>query len=171
VIDDTVWKTVRRDTGWGKARWFQTMTALGNLYFNRKKASSIEKLARKCRIPAENLRSTMDAYNAAAQSGGKDATGKAPGHVQPLVNPPFYAIDCSLSNKTFPCATITLGGLVIDEGSGQVKRKDGSIVGGLYAVGRTAAGIPSRGYVSGLAIAHCVFSGRQAGAHAASKQV
>jgi len=34
---------------------------------------------------------------------------------------------------------------------------------------RTAAGIPSRGYVSGLAIAHCVFSGRQAGRHAAAK--
>lgn len=169
VMDSEIWKTVRRDTGWGKARWFQTMSALGNLYFNRKKANSIDRLAKKCRIPVESLRATIDSYNAIARSGGGDPMGKTSAHVQPLINPPFYAIDCSLSNKMFPCATITLGGLVVDEGSAEVKRKDGSTIDGLYAIGRTAAGIPSRGYVSGLAIAHCVFSGRQAGRHAAVK--
>lgn len=169
VIDSDIWKLVRQDTGWGKARWFQTMTALGNLYFNRKKANSIDKLARKCRISIDGLQTTINEYNQVAQNGSNDAMGKASHHVQSLTNPPFYAIDCALSNKTFPCATITLGGLVIDEDSSAVKRKDGSIVNGLYAIGRTAAGIPSRGYVSGLAIAHCIFSGRQAGRHAAAK--
>ncbi len=95
--------------------------------------------------------------------------GKMARHVQPLVTPPYYAIDCTLGNKALPCATITLGGLIVDEESSEVKRKDGTIINGLYAIGRTAAGIPSRGYVSGLAIAHCVFSGRQAGKHAAAK--
>ncbi len=95
--------------------------------------------------------------------------GKASHQVQPLTAPPFYAIDCALGNKTFPCATITLGGLVVDEETSEMKRQDGSIINGLYAIGRTAAGIPSKGYMSGLAIAHCVFSGRQAGKHAAVK--
>lgn len=169
IIDADIWKTVRRDTSTYKARWFQTMSALGNLYFNRKKAGTMDKLAQKCGIPVETLRATIDSYNEVAQSGREDAMGKAASHVQPIVNPPFYAIDCALGNKLFPCATITLGGLVVDEESAEVKRADGSIISGLYAIGRTAAGIPSRGYVSGLAIAHCIFSGRQAGRHAASK--
>ena len=74
-----------------------------------------------------------------------------------------------VGNKTFPCPTLTLGGLVVDEESSLVKRKDSSVINGLYAIGRNAVGIPSMGYVSGLAIAHCVFSGRQAGQHTANK--
>ena len=35
---------------------------------------------------------------------------------------------------------------------------------GLYAAGRTALGIPSHLYISGLSLADCVFSGRRAGA-------
>lgn len=171
VIDSGIRKLIRRDTGWRKARWFQTMTSLGNLYFNRKKADSLEKLAEKCRIDGGNLLSTIDAYNEAARNGDEDSMGKAEGHVQAITSPPFHAIDCSLGNRTFPCATITLGGLVVDEETSEVKRSDGSIINGLYAIGRTAAGIPSRGYMSGLAIAHCVFSGRRAGKHAGAKVV
>ena len=37
------------------------------------------------------------------------------------------------------------------------------------AAGRTAVGIPSRSYVSGLSIADCIYSGRRAGKHAAAQ--
>jgi len=58
--------------------------------------------------------------------------------------------------------------------SGEVKREDGSTIEGLYAAGRNAVYLPSRGYVSGLAIADCVFStkrddARRAAAHATAK--
>ena len=66
---------------------------------------------------------------------------------------------------------LTLGGLVVDPGSGQVLRPDGSPVDGLYAAGRSAAGLCSRSYVSGLSLADCVFSGRRAGHHAAGHHV
>jgi len=48
---------------------------------------------------------------------------------------------------------------------------DGQVIGieGLYAAGRTAVGICSEQYVSGLSIADCVFSGRRAGRHAAQR--
>jgi 3-oxo-5alpha-steroid 4-dehydrogenase len=62
---------------------------------------------------------------------------------------------------------LTLGGLVVAEGTGQVRRPDGTAVPGLYAAGRSAAGLCSRSYVSGLSLADCVFSGRRAGRHAA----
>ena len=58
--------------------------------------------------------------------------------------------------------------IVVDEKTGLVKRADGSTIRGLYAAGRTAVGIASNSYVSGLSIADCVFSGRRAGRHAAS---
>ena len=66
-----------------------------------------------------------------------------------------------------PAPVLTLGGLVVDHGTGQVLRQDGTAVAGLYAAGRSAVGLCSRSYVSGLSIADCVFSGRRAGHHAA----
>jgi 3-oxo-5alpha-steroid 4-dehydrogenase len=57
---------------------------------------------------------------------------------------------------------LTLGGLRVSEASGQVKREDGQPVPGLYAAGRSAVGICSNVYMSGLAYADCIFSGRRA---------
>jgi 3-oxo-5alpha-steroid 4-dehydrogenase len=44
-----------------------------------------------------------------------------------------------------------------------VQREDGSGIEGLYAAGRSAVGICSNVYVSGLAYADCIFSGRRVG--------
>jgi 3-oxo-5alpha-steroid 4-dehydrogenase len=56
---------------------------------------------------------------------------------------------------------------VVDECTGQVRNADGCGIAGLYAAGRTAVGVSSGLYVSGLSIADGVFSGRRAGLHAA----
>ena len=64
---------------------------------------------------------------------------------------------------------LTLGGLKVDEGTGQVLNADGAGVPGLYAAGRNAVGICSNSYVSGLSLADCVFSGRRAGKHASGE--
>ena len=85
-----------------------------------------------------------------------------------LTDGPFYAIDVSVASKLFPMPVLTLGGLIVDEESGQVKREDDTVIDGLYAAGRTAIGICSHLYVSGLSAADCIFSGRRAGAHAAA---
>lgn len=58
---------------------------------------------------------------------------------------------------------LTLGGLVVRERTGAVLSSYGAPVPGLYAAGRTAIGICSNAYVSGLSLADCVFSGRRAG--------
>jgi 3-oxo-5alpha-steroid 4-dehydrogenase len=60
-----------------------------------------------------------------------------------------------------------LGGLVVDEEDGAVRKVDGGRISGLYAAGRCAVGLCSRGYISGMSIADCVFSGRRAGSAAA----
>ena len=79
----------------------------------------------------------------------------------------FRSIDVGLAAKLFPCPTLTLGGLVVDEASGRVRSSDGRCIEGLYAAGRTAVGVSSGLYVSGLSIADGIFSGRRAGLHAA----
>ncbi len=166
IIDSEIWKRAHRDLWIDKAQWFQSVPNLINLYLNIKKGGTIEELAVKCDIPPDNLRATLESYNETAKTGSKDPMHKSGDFVKSL-SPPFFAIDCSIGSLLFACATISLGGLEVDEGTGEVKKEDGSVIKGLYAAGRSAVGVTSRGYVSGLAIADAVFSGRRAGKHAA----
>lgn len=133
-----------------------------NLYLNRRTAPTVELLAARCGIPAARLRTTVDDYNSAVRHHLPDAMGK-PDELRSVVDePPFSAIPCHLSSLLFPAPCITLGGLDVDDEQ-RVRRVDGTVVRGLYAVGRCASGVASRSYVSGLSLADCVFSGRNAG--------
>lgn len=145
--------------------WFQRWQAAYLFRRGHVKADTIEELAERTGLDPAGLRRTIDTYNADARTGRADAMGKDAEHVHPIDHGPYYAFDCSLRAKRgYPCPMITLGGLTVDEESGAVTRADGSAVPGLYAAGRTAVGVCSESYVSGLSIADCVFSGRRAGA-------
>ena len=96
----------------------------------------------------------------------QDEFGKPAADIRELA-PPFHVIDVSLDARLLPCTVLTVGGLVVNEASGQVQDAQGRDIPGLYAAGRTAVGIPSHLYVSGLSIADCIFSGRRAARHAA----
>jgi len=96
----------------------------------------------------------------------RDPAGKPAEFVRSLTGP-YSLLDISVGpSMYYPCPMLTLGGLVVDERTGATLRPDGSPVQGLYAAGRTAVGICSRSYVSGLSLADCIFSGRRAGRHA-----
>lgn len=141
------------------------LRALSPLLFARRRARDLNGLAQTCGIDPEGLERTINLYNQVASSGKEDPLGKLRSKVTPMeVTGPFYAIDCGTGSRGFPPLSFTLGGLVIDEHSGQVLRQDGTPIQGLYAAGRVAIGIPSNFYVSGLSISDCVFSGRRAGA-------
>ena len=134
-----------------------------NLYLNREMAPTLEELAARCGLPEQTLEATIDAYNDTARNGGPDPLGKPDEHLQALTRPPFAAVPCHLDGLLFPAPCITLGGLDVDPETQRVRRTDGSEIDGLHAVGRCAAGVASRSYVSGLSLADCVFSGRNAG--------
>jgi len=168
VLDKRTKELSREQCKPGQAQWFQRAPALLNLWFNCKEGKTIEELAAKIKVPPEKLRATIDAYNKLCDD-GYDPLGKPKSQLERIEKGPFYAIDCSIDSKRFPCPTLTLGGLVVDEGTGNVKRSDGTIIQGLYAAGRSAVGICSRQYVSGLSIADCVYSGRRAGRSAARR--
>jgi 3-oxo-5alpha-steroid 4-dehydrogenase len=103
------------------------------------------------------------AYNGAARGAAADVVGKSPEEMSVLEQPPFHALNVSVHSRYFPMPMLTLGGLRVDEHGGEVLREDGSEILGLYAAGRSAVGVCSNVYMSGLAYADCIFSGRRVG--------
>ncbi len=168
VIDSTIRRDAVREALFGGLWGFQSVPALVLTYAGAKRGNSIEDLARRIGANATALLQSWQSYNQAAHS-GDDPLGKSRDLIHPLEASPFYALDISVDKRVFPCAALTLGGLRVDETDGAVRTADGGTVPGLYAAGRAAVGIASNHYVSGLALADCIWSGRRAGAAAASK--
>jgi 3-oxo-5alpha-steroid 4-dehydrogenase len=144
--------------------WFQRLSAHYLLRVARVRGATVAEVARKAGIDPAGLAATVEKYGH-----GEDEFGKHPDLVAPLTGP-FALIDCSFGPRLgYPCPVLTLGGLKVEERTGQVLDADGAGVPGLYAAGRNAVGICSNSYVSGLSLADCVFSGRRAGRHAAGE--
>jgi 3-oxo-5alpha-steroid 4-dehydrogenase len=165
IIDENLKKLAHEQSKPGKLQWFQRAAALMNLYLNCKKAKDVDALAEMLDVPRDALQKTLDEYNAAAQGQRSDRFHKAGDSMHPFREGPYYAIDCSLGSKRHLCAVMTLGGLAVDEETGQVLSENGGVIPGLYAAGRNAVGICSRQYVSGLSIADCIYSGLRAARH------
>jgi 3-oxo-5alpha-steroid 4-dehydrogenase len=158
------------------------MQGLINLFKNNVRGDDIAGLAAACggSMDAETLGKTLGRYNADAARGRDLEFGKAPQYLRPLSGEGgYYAVKMDITgNRWWPTPCMTLGGLQVDGASGMVLRDgDGSSGGGsvggepikgLYAAGKTAVGIASNYYVSGLSLADCVFAGRRAGRHASS---
>jgi len=150
---------------------FQRDVTLINLLFNARKAPTLDALARRIGVDAAGLAQTVAAYNAAARGEAQDPFGKEAVDMHPIERGPFYAMDISIDSRFLPLPVITFGGLRVAEESGQVLDRSGKPIAGLYAAGRTAVGLASQTYVSGLSFADCFFSGRRAARHAARANV
>ncbi len=166
LLDSSLARQALREIGPSRAMWFQSAAALLFLFLARKKAPTLTLLARKLGIPDETLRDTVAQYNALSETGAQDPMGKPAEYLAALKNGPWYALDCRVDGLVRN-PSITLGGLCVDETTGEVLATNGKKIRGLYAAGRAAVGVASHSYVSGLSIADCVFSGRRAGGHAA----
>jgi len=169
ILDEHHYKQARQDLTLEKGLWFHVMLGYMYLFMGRKKANSIGALAKKLSINPQNLEETLGDYNAMAKSYELDPMGKPKDYVKPIEQGPFYAINASYDYYWVSATSLTMGGLVVNEETGEVLNQDNQEIKGLYAAGRTAVGIPSRGYVSGLSIADCVFSGRRAARHIAQQ--
>lgn len=160
LLDAAVLAESRRQVR-SQTLWFQRWQARWLLTAGRVSGPTPEAVARRAGVDAAGLAATLRAYRTGPP-------GKPAVFVRPLDTPPYSMVDVSVRNRpAVPSPMLTLGGLTVDEDSGQVVRPDGGPVAGLYAAGRTAVGICSRSYVSGLSLADCVFSGRRAGRGAA----
>lgn len=129
---------------------------------------TLTEVATKAGIDPAGLAATVAAHNAAIADGTPDPVGKPAEFTEPVRDAPFWLLDVSITPSVInPCPILTLGGVVVDEDTGAVRTAEGRDIPGLYAAGRTAVGLCSNSYVSGLSLSDCVFSGRRAGAHAA----
>jgi 3-oxo-5alpha-steroid 4-dehydrogenase len=169
VYDAQTWKKIKSQIG-TQTQLFQRLQLIYLFTAGHRKSSSLAGLARKNGIEPTGLRRTVDAYNTGLADGTGDPARKQQDLCPPMTKGPFYSIDISAASSMFyPVPGLTLGGLVVDERTGEVVHRDGGNVAGLYAAGRTAVGICSNSYVSGLSLSDCIFSGRRAGAHAVER--
>jgi len=125
-----------------------------------------EEVERELSLPSGVLVGTVAVYNHYAALGQDPLFHKSPKWLQPLLEPPFVALDCRVDHCFY--SSFTLGGLDTLP-TGEVLSEDREVIPGLYAAGRTACGLPrwGPGYSSGLSLADATFFGRQAGMQAA----
>lgn len=90
-------------------------------------ADTIEELAEKIGVNAENLVATIEKYNANAESKTEDEFGHTPERAY-LPEGPYYA------SKSESAVHMTKGGVTCNENA-QVLYEDGTVVNGLYASG------------------------------------
>ncbi|MGH8382853.1 FAD-binding protein [Pseudomonas sp.] len=168
ILNRTLVREALSQVGPGKVWQFQRVPVLLNLLFNVRRSKSLETLAKRYGLPSDSLRQSVAAYSCAARGEMADPLGKSPAMLSSLEAGPWYALDLSYDSRLFPCPAITLGGLRVNERSGQVLDLHGAPIAGLYSAGRSAVGIASNLYVSGLSLADCIYSGRRAAAHIAA---
>jgi 3-oxo-5alpha-steroid 4-dehydrogenase len=131
-------------------------------------APTIAALEAQLGLPAESLQQTVTYYNRFAERGEDPLLGKARDYLAPLIQQPFKAYDLGVDKAFY--AVHTFGGLETTVNA-EVVNAGGEIIPGLYAAGRTAAGIPvSPYYASGLSIGDATFFGRRAAMHAVARR-
>ncbi len=169
ILDARLRRQAIKECLFGRLWAFQSLPAMLLMLTGARKAATIDALAGKIGADANTLRASVAAANAAARGEGDDPFGKSADMRQACEHAPYYALDISIDARNFPMATLTLGGLRVDEADGHVLDGHGRIIPRLFAAGRSAIGLPSSHYVSGLSLADCIFSGRRAGRAAAGE--
>jgi len=141
-------------------------------------AETIAELEQEIGLPDGSLQATIALYNSHAERGEDPVFHKRPRFTRPLV-PPFGAIDvCTVgavpdaeggSRTNTGFGVFTTGGVATTLDC-EALDLDGQVIPGLYAAGRTSAGIQaSSGYISGTSVGDATFFGRRAGRAAAGR--
>lgn len=131
------------------------------------KADTIEELAaqmtattyvteEKKTVSADALKASIEAYNAACEA-DSDEFGRPADKMNPILTPPFYAIEMC------PCAMYSLGWLASD-GDGRVLDWNDEPMSRLYCAGNAGQGM----YYMPAGVTICLGMGWNAGRHAAS---
>jgi succinate dehydrogenase/fumarate reductase flavoprotein subunit len=126
-------------------------------------ANTIEDLAGQIKVPAAQLRATIDAFNSAVRDGkAAEATPPKSALATKIETPKFYAF-----YPLVPAITQTFGAITINT-SAQVLEPDGRVIPGLYAAGNCAGPLYYDNYWPGGMQTSCLVMGRIAGHLAAT---
>jgi len=140
-----------------------------------KKSDTIEDLAAQIKVPAENLKATIERFNGFARNGKDEDFGRGskaydltfadPTHgpnagLGAIERPPYYAV------AIYPGDVGTFGGILTDEFA-RVVKEDGTILQGLYATGNSTASVMGKTYPgAGASISPAFIFGWVAARHA-----
>ncbi len=130
-------------------------------------ASSLEELAEKLGMPAENLKATVEEYNSHVKSGETDEFGRQ--FTQDSLNTYNLAINEISGDKFYAVplkalCVMTLGGVTTNTDT-QVLDESGNVIPGLYAVGECVGGIWGKFVSGGTGVMGPIAFGRIAGRH------
>jgi succinate dehydrogenase/fumarate reductase flavoprotein subunit/uncharacterized protein with FMN-binding domain len=128
-------------------------------------ADTLEELAEKLNIPADNLTATVKRYNELCAKGIDEDYGKGPHRMTPVDTAPFYGV------RTCAWHLTTMDGCRINTDM-QVIREDGTPIEGLYATGDCTGGFFANNYpnlFTGLACGRTMTFGRRAAKIVAAK--
>lgn len=163
ILDKALIKQALSDVSGKKALNFQKALTQLNARFGAKKGKTIDALAQKIGVDAAGLQKQLNDYNSYARGEAEDPHSKTQEDCAEIKGGPYIGINIGLGASLFPCPTLTLGGLKVDETTGAVLGQNSKPIPGLYAAGRNAIGVASWNYISGLSIADGIYSGRRAG--------
>ncbi|MGN1367502.1 MAG: FAD-dependent oxidoreductase [Aristaeellaceae bacterium] len=135
-------------------------------------ADSIEELAEKIGVPAENLKKTVETYNAAVDAGvdaefGRKLDGTDTSYnlaINKIEGDKYYAI------RLHALCVMTLGGVTANENM-QVLDEAGNVIPGLYAAGECVGGIWGKFVSGGTGVMGPIVFGRIAARHAMSNEM
>ncbi|QLL07659.1 FAD-binding protein [Mycobacterium vicinigordonae] len=171
LVDAALLKEARRQMI-TQPLWFQRAQSAALMLLDSTKGASLREVAERAGVDADGLVATVAAHNTAIDTGAADPVGKPADFLRRISEPPYTLLNISIRpNLLNPTPMLTLGGIRVDEGTGAVLDESGAAIPGLFSAGRTATGICSNSYVSGLSLADCVFAGRRAGKHAAAQRL
>ena len=136
------------------------------------KADSIEELAEKIGVPAENLVKTVETYNAAVDAGvdaefGRKLDGTDGNYnlaINKIEGDKYYAI------RLHALCVMTLGGVTANENM-QVLDETNNIIPGLYAAGECVGGIWGKFVSGGTGVMGPIVFGRIAAEHAMNNEM
>ena len=135
-------------------------------------AATLEELAGKINVPAENLIKTVETYNAAVEAGASDEFGRLYDGTKNAYNvavnkiegDKFYAIPLKA------LCVMTLGGVSANENM-QVLDEAGNAIPGLYAAGETVGGVWGKFVSSGTGVMGPIVFGKIAARNAMTMEL
>ena len=121
-----------------------------------KKGATLEELAEKINVPAENLKATVEKFNETVNSGAKEDEYGRVLNTTISEEGPYYALEMSLRYST------SLGGICINDNM-QVLNTNNEAVEGLYAAGEVVGGVQGDLYLPSSTFTWAMTSGVQTG--------
>ena len=122
------------------------------------KFDTFKELADKVGVPVDKLQATVDRYNSFVDSGVDLDFGQEKRYLKWKIDtPPFYAVPRRYYRQH------TMGGVVIDPNTANVKDRRGKLIPGLYAAGEALGGVHGVERNGGCGWTECIVFGRIAG--------